>query len=39
VLVTARNTWWPLALFWISLALAVVAGTQYILKARREVRL
>ena len=39
VLVTERDTWWPLALFWISLALAVVAGTQYILKARREVRL
>ena len=39
VLVTARDTWWPLALFWISLALAVVAGVQYILKARREVRL
>jgi CDP-diacylglycerol--glycerol-3-phosphate 3-phosphatidyltransferase len=39
VLVTARDTWWPLALFWISLALAVLAGLQYIAKARREVRL
>jgi len=38
VLVTARDTWWPLALFWISLALAVLAGIQYIAKARREVR-
>ena len=27
VLVTPRDTWWPLALFWISLALAVVAGS------------
>jgi CDP-diacylglycerol--glycerol-3-phosphate 3-phosphatidyltransferase len=39
VLVTERDTWWPLALFWVSLALAVVAGVQYLLKARREVRL
>ena len=39
VLVTARDTWWPLALFWVSLSLAVVAGVQYLLKARREVRL
>jgi CDP-diacylglycerol--glycerol-3-phosphate 3-phosphatidyltransferase len=39
VLVTERDTWWPLALFWVSLALAVVAALQYVLKARREVRL
>lgn len=39
VLVTARDTWWPLALFWVSLVLAVLAGLQYIAKARREVRL
>jgi CDP-diacylglycerol--glycerol-3-phosphate 3-phosphatidyltransferase len=39
VLVTERDTWWPLALFWVSLALAVVAALQYLLKARREVRL
>jgi CDP-diacylglycerol--glycerol-3-phosphate 3-phosphatidyltransferase len=39
VLVTERDTWWPLALFWVSLALAVVAAVQYVLKARREVRL
>lgn len=38
VLVTERGTWWPLALFWLSLALAVVAAGQYVLKARREVR-
>ena len=38
VLVTERDTWWPLALFWVSLALAVVAGVQYVAKARREVR-
>ena len=38
VLVTARDTWCPLALFWLSLALAVVAAAQYVLKARREVR-
>ncbi|HEX5583710.1 CDP-alcohol phosphatidyltransferase family protein [Gaiella sp.] len=38
VLVTERGTWWPLALFWVSLALAVVAAGQYVLKARREVR-
>ena len=39
VLVTERDTWWPLALFWVSLALAVIAAVQYVLKARREVRL
>lgn len=38
VLVTARDTWWPLALFWVSLALAVVAAAQYVGKAMREVR-
>ena len=38
VLVTERDTWWPLALFWVSLALAVVAAVQYVAKARREVR-
>ena len=38
VLVTERGTWWPLALFWVSLALAVAAAAQYIAKARREVR-
>jgi CDP-diacylglycerol--glycerol-3-phosphate 3-phosphatidyltransferase len=38
VLVTERDTWWPLALFWVSLALAVIAGVQYVAKARREVR-
>jgi CDP-diacylglycerol---glycerol-3-phosphate 3-phosphatidyltransferase len=38
VLVTAEGTWWPLACFWINLVLAVIAGAQYVLKARREVR-
>ena len=38
VLVTERDTWWPLALFWISLGLAVVAAGQYVAKALREVR-
>ena len=38
VLVTEQGTGWPLALFWISLALAVIAAAQYVLKARREVR-
>ena len=38
VLVTEKGTWWPLACFWASLALAVVAAGQYVLKARREVR-
>ena len=38
VLVTERDTWWPLALFWVSLVLAVVAAAQYVAKARREVR-
>ena len=37
VLVTERDTWWPLALFWVSLPLAVVAAAQYVAKARREV--
>ncbi|MET0939160.1 MAG: CDP-alcohol phosphatidyltransferase family protein [Gaiellaceae bacterium] len=38
VLVTERGTTWPLVLFWVSLALAVVAAAQYVAKARREVR-
>ena len=38
VLVTSEGTWWPLALFWISLALAVLAAAGYVLEARREVR-
>jgi len=36
--VTARDIWWPLALFWVSLGLAVVAAAQYVAKAMREVR-
>jgi len=38
VMVTAPGTDWPLALFWTGVALAALAGTQYLLKARREVR-
>ena len=38
VLVTEKGTPWPIALFWISLALAVIAAGQYVLKARRTVR-
>ena len=37
VLVTAQGTWWPLACFWINLALAVVAAAQYVVKARRTI--
>ena len=37
-MVTRDGTDWPLWLFWIGLALAVVAAVQYIAKARREVR-
>jgi CDP-diacylglycerol--glycerol-3-phosphate 3-phosphatidyltransferase len=37
-MVTAPGTDWPLALFWAGVALAALAGTQYLLKARREVR-
>jgi CDP-diacylglycerol--glycerol-3-phosphate 3-phosphatidyltransferase len=38
VLVTERDTTWPLVLFWIGLALAVLAAAQYVAKALREVR-
>lgn len=38
VLVTEKGTWWPLAWFWASLGLAVVAAAQYVAKALREVR-
>jgi CDP-diacylglycerol--glycerol-3-phosphate 3-phosphatidyltransferase len=36
LIVTSQDTDWPLWLFWIGLALALVAGAQYVLKARRE---
>ena len=36
-MVTTPGTDWPLWLFWAGVALAVLAGTQYLLKARREV--
>jgi CDP-diacylglycerol--glycerol-3-phosphate 3-phosphatidyltransferase len=38
VLVTEQGTWWPLACFWVNLALAVGAAAQYVLKATREVQ-
>jgi CDP-diacylglycerol--glycerol-3-phosphate 3-phosphatidyltransferase len=38
VLVTERDTTWPLVLFWISLGLAVVAAAQYVAKALSAVR-
>ena len=37
LIVTAKGTDWPLVLFWIGVALAVVAGVQYVLRARRGV--
>jgi CDP-diacylglycerol--glycerol-3-phosphate 3-phosphatidyltransferase len=38
VLVTEEDTAWPLVLLWIGLALAVVAGVQYVVRARGVVR-
>ena len=37
-MVTHDGADWPLGLFWAGVALALVAGVQYLLKARREVR-
>jgi CDP-diacylglycerol--glycerol-3-phosphate 3-phosphatidyltransferase len=37
VLVTDDGVDWPVWLFWIGVALALVAAAQYVLKARREV--
>ncbi len=37
VLVTEKGTVWPLVLFWVSLALAVLAAVQYVVTARRQV--
>jgi CDP-diacylglycerol--glycerol-3-phosphate 3-phosphatidyltransferase len=37
LIVTEKGTDWPLALFWVGVALAVAAGAQYLVKARREV--
>ncbi len=37
IIVTAKGTTWPLVLFWIGVGLAVAAGAQYLVKARREV--
>ncbi len=38
VLLTPDGTLWPLVCFWIGVVLAVVAGVQYVLTARRELR-
>lgn len=38
VMVTEEGTDWPLGLFWAGVGLAALAGIQYLLKARREVR-
>jgi len=37
LLLTGEGTAWPVWLFWIGVALAIVAAAQYVLKARREV--
>jgi CDP-diacylglycerol--glycerol-3-phosphate 3-phosphatidyltransferase len=37
LIVTSESTAWPLWLFWFALSLAVLAGAQYVVKARREV--
>ena len=37
-MVTSPGTDWPLVLFWTGVALAALAGTQYVSKARKEVR-
>jgi CDP-diacylglycerol--glycerol-3-phosphate 3-phosphatidyltransferase len=37
LLVVGHSTEWPLWLFWVGLALAIAAGAQYVLKARRTV--
>ena len=37
-MVTREGTAWPLWLFWAGVVLALVAGAQYLVKARREVR-
>jgi CDP-diacylglycerol--glycerol-3-phosphate 3-phosphatidyltransferase len=38
VMVTHEGTQWPIWIFWIGLALAVVALGEYVLKARRELK-
>jgi hypothetical protein len=36
LIVTSSGTDWPLWLFWLGLALAVLAAAQYVVTARRE---
>ena len=38
VMVTPEGTLWPLVCFWIGLGLALIAGVQYVLTARKELR-
>lgn len=38
VLVTEEGTAWPLAILWIGIALALAAGAQYLVQARRALR-
>lgn len=38
LVVVGRDTDWPLWLFWVALAMALVAAAQYVVEARREVR-
>jgi phosphatidylglycerophosphate synthase len=35
VIVTPKGTGWPLVLVWIGVGLALVAGVEYVLRARR----
>jgi phosphatidylglycerophosphate synthase len=35
VIVTEEGTGWPVVLFWVGVALAIVAGVHYVLRARR----
>ena len=35
VLVTEKGTDWPLVLLWVGIALALAAGAQYVIRARR----
>ena len=39
LIVVGQDTVWPLWLFWIALGLALVAAAQYVVQARREVRM
>jgi CDP-diacylglycerol--glycerol-3-phosphate 3-phosphatidyltransferase len=38
VIVTAEGTVWPLVVLWLGIVVALIAGIEYILRARRELR-